>query len=189
MQIFGSDIKPTTGKMKVLSLSNSNESMSWPFLLQQKVIQSRNSMKWKELLIVIFLLSKSRSDCPFFNDLFLKVAIQWKWKGLLIVFLACFQSKNKPIPFADLFWKLQFNEMKSTFNCHFGYVFHKVVLSVPWRARDVYWTFACSFWKLNAPAVLGRFCTELACPCQLSYSYGSFVQGSVMFVLRTLLSK
>ena len=28
VQIFGSDIKPTNGKMKVLSLSNSNESMS-----------------------------------------------------------------------------------------------------------------------------------------------------------------
>ena len=72
VQIFGSDIKPTTGKMKVLSLSNSNQSMSWPFLLQQKVTQSRNSMKWKGLSTVIFLLSKSRSDCPFCNDLFWK---------------------------------------------------------------------------------------------------------------------
>ena len=47
VQIFGSDIKPTTGKMKVLSLSNSNESMSGPFLLQQKVThcESRNSMR------------------------------------------------------------------------------------------------------------------------------------------------
>ena len=127
------------------------------------LFESRNSMRWKRLSAVILGFQS-----------ILKVAIQWKWKGLLIVILVCFQSKNKPILFADLFWKLQFNEMKSTLNCHFGFVFHKVVLSVPWRAKDFNWTFGCSLWKSIAPAVLGRFCTELACPCQLSCSLTSY---------------
>ena len=143
MQIFGSDIKPTTGKMKVLSLSNSNESMSWPFLLQQKV-KSRNSMKWKGLsTVTLVLLSKSRStvlflmiffespnsmkmrrtfNCHFGFDftLFSEIRNSIKMKRTFNCHFDFVFTVQASLALLDLFGKSQLNEMKKTFSCHFG---------------------------------------------------------------------
>ena len=80
------------------------EKASRPLLLTY--FESRNSMKWKGLLTLIF---------PLLSHFFLKVAIQWKWKTLSTVILSCFHSPSQPGPFGHLFWKSQFNENEKDF--------------------------------------------------------------------------
>ena len=126
---------------------------------------------WKGLSTVILtLFSQPKPGWPFCRS-FLKVSFQWKWKGLSAVILAWFQSKSSRALLLIRFESCNSMKWKGLSTFILALLPIRSFSMIPWRARDVYWTFGCSLWKLNVPAVLGRFCTELACPCQLSYSY------------------
>ena len=78
----------------------------------------------------------------------------------------------------DIYWALIYlKTFVSTFFCkdflHRIQMFGKTIdLNCPtnFRKLNAPCSFLDNFRNLNAPAVSGRFCTELACPCQLSYS-------------------
>ena len=104
--------------------------------------ESRNSMKMKRTFTCNF---------GFAFTLFLKVGIQWKGLSTVILTL-CSHNSSQPGPFSDLFWKSQFNEMKTTFSCHFG-LFSKqkqdeqfcwsfLKVAIQWNEKD----FQLSFW-------------------------------------------
>ena len=95
------------------------------FLLQQKLTQSRNSMKWKGLSAVILpCFQRKGQPAPVVMILF-ESRNSMKWKGLSAVILVLFSKSRSNCPwFNDLFWKLQFNENEKNFQTSFWLCFH-----------------------------------------------------------------
>ena len=86
---------------------------------------------------------KSRSDCPFFNDLFWKLQFNENEKNFQLSFCLCFhifsESRNS-------------TKMKRTFNCNFDFVFtaqaRLALLSIFFESRNsmkMKRTFSCDF--------------------------------------------
>ena len=86
------------------------------FLLQQKLAQSRNPMKWEGLSTVILpCFQRKGQPAPVVIILF-ESRNSMKWKGLSAVILVLLsKSRSDCRWFNDLFWKLQFNENEKNF--------------------------------------------------------------------------
>ena len=105
-------------------MSKSIESMSWLFLLQQKVTQSRNSTKWKGLsTLILAVLSNYRSDFPCFNDRFWKSQSNEMKRTFSCHFGFTFTVKETVSVCMIFFESCNSMKMKTTFNCHFGFGF------------------------------------------------------------------
>ena len=77
-------------------------------------------------------------------------------------FWVLFQSESQLSLLTTFFESRISMKMKRTFSCNFGFAFTakvKLSLLMVFKAKCVY--------RMLLP--FGRFCTELACPCQLSY--------------------
>ena len=105
--------------------------------------ESRNSMKMKKTLNCHFDFVFTAQASLALLVIFFESRNSMRWKRLSAVILACFQNKSKTNPFADQFWKLQFNEMKRTFNCHFGFAFK--ICSESRNSMKMKRTFKCYF--------------------------------------------
>ena len=109
------------------------------FLLQQKLRQSRNSMKWKGLSAVILpCFQRKGQPAPVVMILF-ESRNSMKWKGLSAVILVLLsKSRSDCRWFNDLFWKFQFNENEKNFQTSFWLCFHtfnflKVAIQWKWK--------------------------------------------------------
>ena len=123
--------------------------------------------KWKGLSTVILsLVLQSNPGWSFYGS-FWKSQFNENQKDFQLSFCLCFYNQAQIVPFINLFKVVNSMQMKRTFKRHFGCAFTLVSESrnLVKMKRTFNCHFVCSLWKLDAPAVSGRFCTELACPC------------------------